>query len=79
MNKIYRKCHRCLGTGIAHMGGTAPEENPCAHCAGVGYIDTGDTFDATTIDGIKAMLDSTAYGMQKMSTNLDDIMVKLDV
>jgi len=31
------------------------------------------------VDAIKAMLDSAVYGMQKMSSNLDDIMVKLDV
>ena len=31
------------------------------------------------LDAIKEMLDSTVYGMQKMSSNLDDIMVKLDV
>jgi hypothetical protein len=31
------------------------------------------------LDAIQAMLNSTVYGMQKMSSNLDDIMVKLDV
>jgi hypothetical protein len=35
--------------------------------------------NSTKIDAIKAMLDSAVYGMQKMSSNLDDIMVKLDV
>jgi DnaJ-class molecular chaperone len=79
MEKIYRKCQRCLGTGIAHMGGTTPAEDPCVWCSGTGFVDTGDTLDGSTLDAIKAMLDSTAYGMQKMSSNLDDIMVKLDV
>jgi hypothetical protein len=37
-----------------------------------------NSFDAK-LDAIKAMLDSAVYGMQKMSSNLDDIMVKLDV
>ncbi len=34
---------------------------------------------ASKVDAIKAMLDSPVLGMQKMSSNLDDLMVKLDV
>jgi len=83
MEKIYKKCQRCLGTGAVLGGGTYPGENPCIWCAGTGFVDTGDTLDAETIitklDAIKAMLDSPLIGMQKTSSNLDDIMTKLDV
>ena len=58
----------------------------CRLCKGMGWV-LENYFEGATeiaalstkIDAIKTMLDSTVYGMQKMSSNLDDIMVKLDV
>lgn len=57
------KCSRCLGTGIDDNTGIT-----CIPCAGEGYRDS-------------SILDVTALMLlfNKMSSNLDDIMVKLDV
>lgn len=72
-------CPTCNGTGTISGG-------PCTNCGGDGAYNTGigltpEWFDAITVklDAIKTMLDSPVLGMQKMSSNLDDIMTKLDV
>jgi hypothetical protein len=77
-------CDACKGTGI--LGAGTVEERKCAPCEGDGTIDYGTVEGAdqiadlsTKLDAIKTMLDSPVYGLQKMSSNLDDIMVKLDV
>ena len=82
----FTECERCQGTGIhtdKGVGGLSDvNENPCTACSGTGSFKSGkvDVTDLVTkIDAIKAMLDSPTLGMQKMSSNLDDIMVKLDV
>jgi DnaJ-class molecular chaperone len=80
-NLVFKtKCGACDGTGI--NSNVTPNE-PCLSCSGTGYIISGASMDITElvakIDAIKAMLDSPTLGMQKMSSNLDDIMVKLDV
>ena len=82
-------CQVCFGTGIhtyINGAGQTITENPCYACGGDGiYTGGGGIEDTqvqqliTKIDAIKAMLDSPTLGMQKMSSNLDDIMVKLDV
>jgi len=60
-------CPVCFGSGSTRL------DNASAHLELV-----KDSLNAK-VDAIKAMLDSAIYGMQKMSSNLDDIMVKLDV
>ena len=80
---IKTKCSTCGGDGISeHGGGTIP----CVDCGGTGELQFGIVGGAEEItalsaklDAIKEMLDSTVCGLQKMSSNLDDIMVKLDV
>ena len=85
IEKTYSKCGQCSGTGKLNPGLGGGEGAECGHCSGTGYIetgkinDTGDTVITDKIDAIKAMLDSQTIGLQKMSSNLDDIMVKLDV
>ena len=85
---ITRKC-TCGGDGLVavyNAAGQVISEGTCPHCNGAGYRDEGLILDNTLIlqiitqlDAIKAMLDSPLIGMQKTSSNLDDIMVKLDV
>jgi DnaJ-class molecular chaperone len=82
--KIKNICWTCNGTGEVPHYGVPPGTDDCRDCDGQGFntVDViGDDFTElnTKIDAIKAMLDSAIYGMQKMSSNLDDIMVKLDV
>ena len=78
------------GDGVGNHG----ELVTCTECSGTG-IEPGvervldNTFDddilaaiaalVVKVDAIKTMLDSPLIGMQKTSSNLDDIMVKLDV
>ena len=81
-------CNDCKGTG--EVPGTEGNPVVCPSCLGLGTrvtdpsgvlqdIITAQAAQDAKIDAIKAMLDSTVYGMQKISSNLDDIMVKLDV
>ena len=81
--KLKITCSRCNGSGLADLGLGNVE---CPDCKGDGVLDNGQIDGAeqiaeltTKLDAIKAMLDSPTLGMQKMSSNLDDIMVKLDV
>lgn len=81
-------CKACSGSGKSGDGNFF-----CHSCQGTKQISPGtnivlaylEYFDLVLsamdvkIDAIKEMLDSAVYGMQKMSSNLDDIMVKLDV
>jgi len=60
-----QRCPQCLGTKVA-QGATEVAQSMIVALE-------------AKVDAIKAMLDSAVYGMQKMSSNLDDIMVKLDV
>jgi len=85
--KIYGQCLRCMGAGklTEKVEGIPTLLDPCPVCGGSGEVQSG-TLDVTkikkiqdSIDDIKAMLDSPTLGLQKMSSNLDDIMVKLDV
>jgi DnaJ-class molecular chaperone len=80
---IDQQCFACGGSGRVPLwvdGANVGKD--CVVCAGTGKI-SPEAIDITEliakIDAIKAMLDSTVYGMQKTSSNLDDIMVKLDV
>ncbi len=78
--KTYRECPACHGAGTVSNPGLP--DTVCSTCIGRGKyeqmdIDLGGL--ESKIDAIKAMLDSPILGMQKMSSNLDDIMVKLDV
>lgn len=83
---IYQKCARCHGTGQVDE---LYSDRTCPSCGGIGHSLSGDldtteymaSIDTLTakVDAIKAMLDSAICGLQKMSSNLDDIMVKLDV
>jgi excinuclease UvrABC ATPase subunit len=50
MVKLYTKCIRCAGTGVVHIGGDVPDENPCAVCHGPGYIETSQSIDLTSAD-----------------------------
>ena len=71
--------------------GDPPQSSSCTHCGGLGYNvvdiigdELNDILDKCNdikekVDEIKAMLDSPTIGIQKISSNLDDIMVKLDV
>ena len=86
-------CWPCNGTGKISAGLDEQRnliEVICPRCAGNKLVDWGtaagiDDLIASLItlnskiDAIKAMLDSPILGMQKMSSNLDDIMAKLDV
>ena len=90
--KIYEKCPLCNGAGTMPASQSTPP-SPCVMCKGIGKVAEKEVEGAeqeaieissldtltTKVDAIKTMLDSTVYGMQKMSSNLDDIMVKLDV
>ncbi len=60
--KTYRKCPRCLGTGVFTTADPipddpyAPDEDPCTSCLGTGYLEVGkvDSTDITDeLDWIK--------------------------
>jgi len=67
--QLYQFCTGCNGTGIRQYniegGGELLAEDPCSECGGDGKMVAPFTLDDTLL--------------QKMSSNLDDIMVKLDV
>jgi len=82
----YIKCLQCSGTGRLNPGLGGGEGAICNNCSGTGFevlgkVEDVEDFTAITdkIDAIKTMLDSQTIGLQKMSSNLDDMMVKLDV
>jgi len=81
--KMFRICETCDGTGGTGLDGKGNPLRNCPDCQGDGVEDGFDDTllqqIITKLDAIKAMLDSPTLGMQKTSSNLDDIMVKLDV
>ena len=84
-------CTYCRGSGLDIRISDPPVQYECHICNGVGYHTIDIIGDELTdimdklndikekMDEIKVMLDSPTLGLQKMSSNLDDIMVKLDV
>jgi transcription elongation factor Elf1 len=79
---VHFPCLRCGGSGKNNEvdeRGNLTIDVTCPICSGTGftaggYIDITDL--VAKIDAIKAMLDSTVYGMEKISSNLDTIIAK---
>ena len=84
---IYKECDICGGDGKVPAPNGQTGSINCPWCLGgrsgpwgdIDFIGEEIASMQVKLDSIKAMLDSTVFGMQKMSSNLDDIMVKLDV
>jgi len=80
-DKIVLKCGRCNGDGVVQVmgisGGVAVinSQYDCPDCSASGYIESGHN---ENID-LNEKLDAMDIKLNKISSNLDDIMVKLDV
>ena len=71
MDILYKQCGRCNGAGsLTNRPSGAADEIPCVTCAGVGYLDSGQTVDLSTAD------DGAQTDIAALDVKADDILDK---
>jgi hypothetical protein len=77
--KIYTRCIRCAGSGIAHLGGVSPDENPCGGCGGTGKMESGTSIDLNPADdGAQTDIAALAIVCNDIMDKCNDIKDKCD-